>query len=81
VNLKNIFTLRTVQDGINIKEKMLNSKKVVLIGGGYISIELLEAFVHNNLQVTLIEKNNQILKMLWKELVIGLNLIEIVKKF
>ena len=63
VNLKNIFTLRTIQDGINIKEKMLKSKKVVLIGGGYISIELLEAFVHNNLQVTLIEKNNQILKM------------------
>lgn len=63
INLKNIFTLRTVSDGIKIKEKMLSSKNAVLLGGGYISIELLEAFVHNGLNVTLIEKNPQILKM------------------
>ena len=63
INLKNIFTLRTIQDGIDIKNKMQTSKKAVLLGGGYISIELLEALVHNNLQVTLIEKNSQILKM------------------
>ncbi len=63
INLKNIFTLRTIQDGINIKNKMLESKRAVLLGGGYISVELMEAFVHNGLQVTLIEKNSQILKM------------------
>lgn len=63
IDLKNIYTLRTIQDGINIKEKMLKSKKAVLIGGGYISIELMEALVHNNIHVTLIEKNRQILKM------------------
>ena len=62
IDLKNIFTLRTIQDGIKIKEKMLNSKKAVLLGGGYISIELMEALVHNNVQVTLIEKEAQILK-------------------
>ena len=63
INLKNIFTLRTIQDGIDIKAKMLKSKKAVLLGGGYISIEVMEALVHNNIQVTLIEKNPQILKM------------------
>ncbi len=63
INLKNIFTLRTIEDGIKIKEKMLTSQKVVLLGGGYISIELMEAFVHNNLQVTLLERDKQILKM------------------
>ena len=63
INLKNIFPLRTIQDGINIKNKMLNSKKAVLLGGGYISIEVMEALVHNNIQVTLIEKNSQILNM------------------
>ena len=63
INLKNIFTLRNIQDGINIKKKMLNSKKAVLLGGGYISIEVMEALVHNNIQVTLIEKNPQILNM------------------
>lgn len=63
INLKNIFPLRSIQDGINIKQKMLNSKKAVLLGGGYISIEVMEALVHNNIQVTLIEKNPQILNM------------------
>ena len=63
IDLKNIYSLRTIKDGINIKEKMLNSQKAVLLGGGYISIEVLEALVHNNIQVTLIEKNPQILNM------------------
>lgn len=55
VNLKNVFTLRTMEDGINIKEKALNSKQAVIIGGGYIGIELLEAFVKHGLQVKVIE--------------------------
>ncbi len=63
VDLKNIFTLRTVDDGIKIKQKMRESKKAVLLGGGYISVEVMEALVANNVQVTLIEHNNQILKM------------------
>lgn len=63
VNLKNIFTLRTIEDGIKIKQKMQNSKKALLLGGGYIAIELMEAFVYNGLQVTLTETNSQILKM------------------
>ncbi len=63
IDLKNIFTLRTIQDGIAIKEKMQTSKKAVLLGGGYISIELMEAFVQNSISVTLIERNSQILKM------------------
>ena len=63
IDLKNIFTLRTIQDGINIKEKMFKSKRAVLIGGGYISIEVMEALVHNGIQVTLIEKNKHILSM------------------
>lgn len=67
INLKNIFKLRTIQDGIDIKSKMLKSKKAVLLGGGYISIEVMEALVHNNIQVTLIEKNSQILKMFDEE--------------
>lgn len=55
LNLKNVFTLRTVEDGINIKEKVLKSKQAVIIGGGYIGIELLEAFVKQELNVKMIE--------------------------
>lgn len=54
-DLKNVFTLRTLEDGVNIKEKALNSKHAVIVGGGYIGIELLEAFVKHGLKVALVE--------------------------
>lgn len=55
LNLKNVFTLRTIEDGINIKNLVLKSKQAVIVGGGYIGIELLEAFVKQGLKVKLIE--------------------------
>lgn len=61
VDLKNVFTLRTIDDAINIREAMLKNKTATLIGGGYIAIELLEAFVHNGLDVTVIDVNEHIM--------------------
>ena len=55
VNLNNVFTVRKVEDGIAIRSKAENSKKAVIIGGGYIGIEMLEALVRQNVSVTLIE--------------------------
>ena len=55
ISLKNVFTLRTIEDGINIKEKVLKSKTAIIVGGGYIGIELLEAFVKQGLKVKMIE--------------------------
>lgn len=54
--LKNVFKVRTLEDGINIKEAMLKSRNITIIGGGYIAIELIEAFVKNNKNVTLVEQ-------------------------
>lgn len=56
-NLKNIFTLRTLQDGINIREAMEKSNHITIIGGGYIAVELIEAFVKNGKNVTVIERS------------------------
>lgn len=55
VDLKNVFVLRTMEDGFAIREKVLQAKKAVIVGGGYIGIELLEAFVKRGLKVTMIE--------------------------
>ena len=63
-NLNNIFTLRKIEDGINIKNVVLKSKRAVIVGGGYIGIELLEAFVRQNLHVVLFEHNPRIMKNL-----------------
>lgn len=61
VNLKNIFHLKILEDGIKIKEKMKQSKSVIILGGGYIAIELLEGFVKNGLNVTVIERSKEIM--------------------
>ena len=63
IKLKNIFTLRTLEDGVAIRETMQGVNNITVIGGGYISIELLEAFVKNGKNVTLIEKQPYILSV------------------
>ena len=55
VNLKNVFTVRHIEDGIAIREKALNSKHATIVGSGYIGMELLEAFVELGLKVTIVE--------------------------
>ena len=61
--LKNIFTLRTLEDGINMRSAMEKSQNITIIGGGYISIELIEAFVKNKKNVTLVERSPFILSV------------------
>lgn len=57
----NVFTLRKIEDGIKVRERMLDSKHAVIIGSGFIGLEILEAFVKNGLYVHVIEKNNRIM--------------------
>ena len=42
---------------------MRESKRAIIIGSGYIGMELLEAFVRNNLYVTMLERNDHIMKI------------------
>ena len=60
-NFDNIYTVRKIEDGINIREKMLKSKHATIIGSGFIGLELLEAFVKNGLEVDVIEKNDRLI--------------------
>lgn len=54
--LKNVFTLRTLEDGIIIRDTMRKVDNITVIGGGYISVELIEAFIRNGKNVTLVER-------------------------
>ena len=45
--LKNVYTLRTLENGINIKESRKKSENITIVGGGYIGVELIESFVKN----------------------------------
>jgi len=66
--IKNIFTLRKLEDGINLRNQLRKSQKAVIIGGGYIGLELLEAFVSNNVHTTMIERSNYIMSVLDDEM-------------
>ncbi len=63
VDNENVYTLRTIDDAIKIKEAMSASQTVTIVGGGYIAIELLEAFVHNKLKVNIIDVNKHIMNV------------------
>lgn len=64
VNMPNVYKVRTLEDGIAIKEAMQNARHVTIVGGGYIGIEMLESFVKNNIQTTLIEASSHVLSIL-----------------
>lgn len=63
---ENIFTLKNVDDTLNIKEYILKNKikKVSVIGGGFIGIEVAENIANLGVQTTIIEKMAQVLRPL-----------------
>ena len=69
VNGNKIFTVRTLKDGDGIKDILRTgkAKNAVVIGGGFIGIEMAENFVHAGLNTTLVELSDQILAPLDKE--------------
>ncbi|WHX98773.1 CoA-disulfide reductase [Neobacillus sp. DY30] len=58
-----LFTLRNIPDTDKIKNYVDHNypKKAVVIGGGFIGIEMAENLIHRGIQVTLIEMSNQIM--------------------
>jgi len=75
-NPENIFGLKTIDDAVRLKKymdkidrKSNSKKKVVIIGGGFIGLELLEAFLDREYKVSIVEKTSQILPMFDKEVI------------
>lgn len=68
LNLENVFTLRTLNDGVNIKKSVLQNRNAVILGCGYIGIELLEAFVKQGLMVNVIQSGNTIMPVFDEDL-------------
>jgi NADPH-dependent 2,4-dienoyl-CoA reductase/sulfur reductase-like enzyme len=54
-DLEGVFYLRTLDDCEKIREKMLKSRRAVVVGGGFIGCELVSVFRMSGLQTTIIE--------------------------
>lgn len=62
IDLPGIFTLRNVPDVERIKAQVdANTKSAVLLGGGFINIELAENLLRKGITTTLVERGSQIL--------------------
>ena len=63
IDSSNIFTVRTLADADKIKDYISNRnvKSAVVIGGGFIGVEMAENLAHLNIDTTLVELSDQIL--------------------
>jgi len=70
VDLPHVFTLRDIPDMDRIV-KFLDEekpKRAVVIGGGFIGVEMAEAFHHRGIHVTIVERNPHILPLLDRDM-------------
>ena len=63
INNRNILTLRTLSDADNIKKYISenNVKKAIVVGGGFIGVEMAENLAHLGIETKLVELSEQIL--------------------
>ena len=61
--LEGVFVLRNVEDGVAILSFLAEQKprRAVIIGGGYVGVEMAEALVQRGLQTTMLDMQPQVL--------------------
>ena len=59
---KNLFYLRQITDVLSIQKSIGSSKNIVLIGGGYIGLEVASAMIELGLNVIILEAEKRILQ-------------------
>jgi len=69
IDLPGVFTLRNLQDMDRIKERLDRGvKSAVVVGAGFIGLELAENLVHRGAKVTVVELQDQVLPPLDREM-------------
>jgi len=52
---ENIFTLRTINDAVNIKNNARGKNEIIVIGGGLLGLELANSFIEKNRTIRIVE--------------------------
>lgn len=68
IDLPGIYVLRTIPDSHKIKAAAAKAKHVIILGGGFIGLEMAENLVGLGLEVTLLELADQVLPPLDPEM-------------
>lgn len=66
LDARGVYELTTLQSGLEVRRAVEEAqpKKVVIIGGGYIGLEMAENLVRRGLEVSLVEKTGQVMNTL-----------------
>ena len=69
--VKNVFTLRTVEDTYKIKEylNLKQPKNVAIIGGGFVGVEMADNLNRLGIDVTIIQKDKQLLSIYDRDII------------
>ena len=70
VDLPGVFAVRTIPDSRRIRSWLAdrNAKTAVVVGGGFIGLEMVENLIHRGLSVTILEKLTQLMPPLDPEM-------------
>lgn len=67
VNLENVFTIWSLEDGLKIRQKIQKVKRVVIVGAGLVGLEVAEKLRKIGLKPLIVEKMPKILWRLLEE--------------
>jgi NADPH-dependent 2,4-dienoyl-CoA reductase/sulfur reductase-like enzyme len=58
-----VFTLQTLEDGIRVRDfvETRQARNAIIVGGGYIAMEMAEAFLRRGMEVTVVERTDRVL--------------------
>lgn len=70
IDLAGIFSVRTIPDSRNVREwiQSKDAKTCVVVGGGFIGLEMAENLAHRGLSVTIVERAGQLMPPLDAEM-------------
>jgi NADPH-dependent 2,4-dienoyl-CoA reductase/sulfur reductase-like enzyme len=74
LDAKGVYELTTLQSGLELRRAVeeVQPKKVVIIGGGYIGLEMAENLARRGLDVSLVEKTGQLMNTLDADMAVPL---------
>ncbi|MDD2627909.1 MAG: FAD-dependent oxidoreductase [Clostridia bacterium] len=65
---KDVNTIRNIPDIEEVQNKLTNAKSAIIIGGGYIGLEMAENIYKKGISVTIIEKSEHLIASIDKEM-------------
>jgi NADPH-dependent 2,4-dienoyl-CoA reductase/sulfur reductase-like enzyme len=66
IDARGVYELNTLQSGVEVRRAVdeKNPRHIVVVGGGYIGLEMAENFIHRGIGVTIVEKTSQVMNTL-----------------